>query len=160
MPQKKGHFRAIFRDGQRSVAEPGPTSSPWSILILFRVGGGGVGVGGKLTIRLTQFNCYCSCLLELSLAIYFFCRIYVTPIDVRGQLQLYKNQWLFTFGPGGLRAPCVLACAMRSLAIVITIDRSSSFWSRRACVPHTWWRTKRSWPLFHLLFLSFYAFYF
>ena len=24
------------------------------------------------------------------------------------------------FGPGGLRAPCVLACAMRSLAIVIT----------------------------------------
>ena len=21
-------------------------------------------------------------------------------------------------------------------------------WSRRACVPHTWWRTKRSWPLF------------
>ena len=24
-------------------------------------------------------------------------------------------------GPGGLRAPCVLACAMRSLAIVITI---------------------------------------
>ena len=28
-------------------------------------------------------------------------------------------------GPGGLRAPCVLACAMRSLAIVITIIRSS-----------------------------------
>ena len=23
-----------------------------------------------------------------------------------------------------------------------------SFWSRRACVRHTWWRTKRSWPLF------------
>ena len=28
------------------------------------------------------------------------------------------------FGPGGLRAPCVLACAMRSLAIVITNFRS------------------------------------
>ena len=27
-------------------------------------------------------------------------------------------------GPGGLRAPCVLACAMRSLAIVITIIQS------------------------------------
>ena len=27
-------------------------------------------------------------------------------------------------GPGGLRAPCVLACAMRSLAIVITIVQS------------------------------------
>ena len=26
-----GNFRAIFRDGQRSVAEPGPTPSPWSI---------------------------------------------------------------------------------------------------------------------------------
>ena len=22
------------------------------------------------------------------------------------------------------------------------------YWSRRACVRHTWWRTKRSWPLF------------
>ena len=31
-----------------------------------------------------------------------------------------------TFGPGGLRAPCVLACAMRSLAIVITIVQSLS----------------------------------
>ena len=29
-------------------------------------------------------------------------------------------------GPGGLRAPCVLACAMRSLAIVITIVQSLS----------------------------------
>ena len=31
----------------------------------------------------------------------------------------YRN-----IGPGGLRAPCVLACAMRSLAIVITIVQS------------------------------------
>ena len=31
-----------------------------------------------------------------------------------------------SFGPGGLRAPCVLACAMRSLAIVITIVQSFS----------------------------------
>ena len=30
------------------------------------------------------------------------------------------------FGPGGLRAPCVLACAMRSLAIVFTIVQSFS----------------------------------
>ena len=29
-----------------------------------------------------------------------------------------------TFGPGGLRAPCVLACAMRSLANVFTIVQS------------------------------------
>ena len=28
------------------------------------------------------------------------------------------------FGPGGLRAPCVLACAMRSLAIVFTFVQS------------------------------------
>ena len=36
---------------------------------------------------------------------------------------------LCAVGPGGLRAPCVLACAMRSLAIVITIVQSffSSF---------------------------------
>ena len=35
----------------------------------------------------------------------------------------------FSFGPGGLRAPCVLACAMRSLAIVITIVQSFLFLS-------------------------------
>ena len=29
--RKKGHFRVIFRDSQRSVTEPGPTPSPWSI---------------------------------------------------------------------------------------------------------------------------------
>ena len=28
---KKADFRAFFRHGQRSVAEPGPTPSPWSI---------------------------------------------------------------------------------------------------------------------------------
>ena len=32
----------------------------------------------------------------------------------------------FIIGPGGLRAPCVLACAMRSLAIVFTNFRSLS----------------------------------
>ena len=32
----------------------------------------------------------------------------------------------FYVGPGGLRAPCVLPCAMRSLAIVITNFRSFS----------------------------------
>ena len=32
---------------------------------------------------------------------------------------------VWTIGPGGLNAPCVLACAMRSLAIVITIIQSS-----------------------------------
>ena len=30
--QKKGDFRAFFLLGQRSVAEPGPTPSPWSII--------------------------------------------------------------------------------------------------------------------------------
>ena len=30
----------------------------------------------------------------------------------------------FRFGPGGLRAPCMLVCAMRTLAIVITIVQS------------------------------------
>ena len=33
-PRKKGYFRVIFRDGQCSVAEPGPTPSPWSISLL------------------------------------------------------------------------------------------------------------------------------
>ena len=41
---------------------------------------------------------------------------------------------------------------------------SFSFWSRRACVRHPWWQTKRSWPLFSPTFFfffflfSFYAF--
>ena len=37
-PRKKGHFRAIFRYGQRSVAEPGPTPSSWSILAMYLYG--------------------------------------------------------------------------------------------------------------------------
>ena len=35
-----------------------------------------------------------------------------------------RSPW--SIGPGGLRAPCVLACAMHSLAIVITIVQSFS----------------------------------
>ena len=45
----------------------GPSKS-----LLSRVGG----VGGwldEMKIRLTQFNCYCNCLLELSLAMTNFC---------------------------------------------------------------------------------------
>ena len=39
---------------------------------------------------------------------------------------MVTNYWQIdaNIGPGGLRAPCVLACAMRSLAIVITIVQS------------------------------------
>ena len=41
--------------------------------------------------------------------------------------QVDNGDWNYkTIGPGGLRAPCVLACAMRSLAIVITIVQSLS----------------------------------
>ena len=32
----------------------------------------------------------------------------------------------------------------------------SDFWSRRACVRHMWWRTKRSWPLFSPTFFFFF----
>ena len=39
----------------------------------------------------------------------------------------FGRVWLkIFFGPGGLLAPCVLAWAMRSLAIVITIVQSFS----------------------------------
>ena len=38
---------------------------------------------------------------------------------------------LMDFGPGGLRAPCVLACTMRSLAIVIPNFRSHCFFLLR-----------------------------
>ena len=37
---------------------------------------------------------------------------------------LLKPPWLVNTSPGGLHATCVLACAMRSLAIVITIVQS------------------------------------
>ena len=40
------------------------------------------------------------------------------------ETELYEIYHMKSFGPGGLRAPCVLACAMRSLAIVITIVQS------------------------------------
>ena len=34
-PRKKGHFCAIFRDGQRSVTAAWATRSPWSIFLSF-----------------------------------------------------------------------------------------------------------------------------
>ena len=40
---------------------------------------------------------------------------------------VYHTHNIIIIGPGGLRAPCVLACAMRSLAIVITIVQSFFF---------------------------------
>ena len=49
-----------------------------------------------------------------------------------------------------LRAPHVVAYEAK-LAIVFTY-----FWSRRACVRHTWWRTKQSWPLFSPTFFFFF----
>ena len=67
------------------------------------------------------------------------------------------------FGPGGLRAPCVLVCAMRSLAIVITIVQSFSLSFSllvQACLlRHPWWQTKQSWPLFSPTFFFFSSFF-
>ena len=55
------------------------------------------------------------------------------------------------FGPGGLRAPCVFACAIRSLAIVITIVQS--LLAQAACVRHTCLRAPCvAWPLLLPLF--------
>ena len=41
-------------------------------------------------------------------------------------LLAFHTEHTVEIGPGGFRAPCVLACAMRSLAIVITIVQSLS----------------------------------
>ena len=61
------------------------------------------------------------------------------PPAVPGVFFSFPHFILAYFGPGGLRAPCVLACAMRSLAIVITIVQSFS-------------------PLLHLFFSPSFAF--
>ena len=39
-----------------------------------------------------------------------------------------------------------------------SVSLSFIFWSRRACVRHPWWRTKRSWPLFSPTFFFFFLF--
>merc|ERR1712106_1099064 len=38
--------------------------------------------------------------------------------------------------------------------------KPTRYWSRRACVRHSWWRTKRSWPLFSPTFFFFFFFFF
>merc|ERR1711892_359472 len=43
-----------------------------------------------------------------------------------GKDHVSENEAIFGLGPGDLRAPCVLVCAMRSLAIVFTIVQSFS----------------------------------
>ena len=57
-----------------------------------------------------------------------FCKIWLSMILLKQFTQCF-------FGPGGLRAPCVLACAMRSLAIVITIVQSFSLSSSSSFSP-------------------------
>ena len=42
----------------------------------------------------------------------------------------------------------------------VFIHSGKYFWSRRACVRHPWWRTKRSWPLFSPTFFFFFLFLF
>ena len=43
---------------------------------------------------------------------------------VAGHYYYHRSVFLSFFGPGGLRAPCVIECAMCSLAIIITIVQS------------------------------------
>ena len=51
--------------------------------------------------------------------------IYQSSVNILGiYIPAAITVLLIIFGPGGLPAPCVLACAMRSLAIVITNFRS------------------------------------
>ena len=50
----------------------------------------------------------------------------------------FYKQYISQIGPGGMRAPCVLACDMRSLAIVITnfSSFSLSFYLRLLLLTH------------------------
>ena len=62
----------------------------------------------------------------ISSIVYIFFYDFPPPnLDQMLNERIYKP-CLKDFGPGGLRAPCVLACAMRSLAIVFTIVQSFS----------------------------------
>ena len=51
-PQKKGHFRAIFRNGQRSVTAAWATHSPWSILLQVSI--------SHLKLRSLRFSFKCT----------------------------------------------------------------------------------------------------
>jgi len=71
------------------------------------------------------------------------CENFFPPLFWHNYKIYAKN--IYFVGPGGLRAPCMLACAMRSLAIVFTIVQSllfffsSSFLAQAACVRQIRW---------------------
>ena len=62
--------------------------------------------------------------LSLSPLLLFFLRFLLLTHFGESLMCSFYTTKLNQIGPGGLRTPCVLACAMRSLAIVITIVQS------------------------------------
>ena len=59
--------------------------------------------------------------------------------------------WALRMHPHCKKNRCGSECLSGSSQIYF--QNYLDFWSRRSCVRHTWWRTKRSWPLFTYFFL-------
>ena len=115
----------------------------------------------KVQLRVTfQPEAAGHCYSQLSLFFFWPRRLCVRHTRWRLQCEAghcyYHRSVFFFFGPGSLRAPCVFACAIRSLVIVITIVQS--LLAQAACVRHTCLRAPCvAWPLLlPLLSLSFF----
>ena len=112
----QGHVQ-MHREGGGCTSKQvlSPSSHPLTLRHLFQ----------KLGILLVRGNA--------AMLPYIFCNICIcihTMFHFRNDSQSHSSSCrrcgIIEIGPGGLRAPCVLACAMRSLAIVITIVQSFS----------------------------------
>ena len=81
----------------------------------------------ELTALMNFHSLYTNIVLTLQHLLEYFASFVITLCVVFKIMNRFQGHFPPYFGPGGLRAPCVLACAMRSLAIVITIVQSFLF---------------------------------
>ena len=76
--------------------------------------------------------------------------VLVLPVLVGGIGGVLAGMWNFRHKTRKMKfQDKIILCAIAWPFIMM------KFWSRRACVRHTWWRTKRSWPLFSPTFFFF-----
>ena len=81
---------------------------------------------------------FSACVLISEMVLYLTLLLHVSNLYIlqvrmctssSSELSIHICHIHYCFVPGGLRAPCMLACAMRSLAIVITIVQFCFFFS-------------------------------
>ena len=106
---------------------------------------------GKITWSFVSFFVYTS--TKIAFKTFFLCSLFYNPWY--SWQELYKVYFLLNLCRRDLKT---FECFRRTSLGCPGLKGIRDFWSRRACVHHTWCRTKQSWPLFSPTFFSLFLF--